>query len=126
MKRAVRSDVLKLSNKKWLTSEHCGRDRRRVGSRRSRVKLEIVENSPVGKRLISQADVPKIVEKVMKVAMGKLDDCVINIAEQTVVDAFETCVVDHYKAFNECKLKCALIALLVSILDGSSGTGKFY
>lgn len=43
------------------------------------------------------ADFHKNVKRVMQKAIKKLNDWIVNIAEQTAVDALETCDVDHNK-----------------------------
>lgn len=62
-------------------------------------------------------DVYNFVGKLMQEAISKLKDRVINIGEQTVVDALETCDVDHNKTFIKAALRNALNRQLVSILD---------
>lgn len=57
----------------------------------------------------------------MQKAIEEMDDCVIRLAEWTVLDALKPCDVDYNKAFVKGTLKSALKGLLVSILDDSSG-----
>lgn len=57
----------------------------------------------------------------MPEAINKLNDCVKNIAEHTVIDALETCDVEHSKAFIKAVLKRAFNGLLASVQDDSSG-----
>lgn len=56
----------------------------------------------------------------MHKATNKLGDRLVDIAEQTVVDAFETYDVDHNKDSIKGALKSVLNELLVFILDNSS------
>lgn len=57
----------------------------------------------------------------MQEAIVKMDDGVINVAEQTVVGAQDASDEDHSKASVVVALKSALHGLLVFILDDSSG-----
>lgn len=57
----------------------------------------------------------------MQSAIDKLHDRVINIAEQTAVDALENCDVDHDRVFIKDTLRSALNGLLVSTIAESSG-----
>lgn len=62
----------------------------------------------------------------MQKVIGKPDECVINIAEQTVVDVLETCYVNHNKGFIKGAMKSALNDLLVCILSDSSNLREFF
>lgn len=53
--------------------------------------------------------------------METLDDQVMNISQRTVIDALETCKVDHNKAFIKGALRNAPNSLLISILKNESG-----
>lgn len=74
-----------------------------------------VVNDPV-----SRTDVYQIVKNLMQKTINKLDNRVADIAEQTVLDALETCDVDKNEAFIKSALKSALNGLLVSILDDAT------
>lgn len=76
--------------------------------------------------LFSRAGVHKIVEILLREATDKLDVLVINVAEQTVFDALETCDVDENKTFTKSALKSALIRLQLFSLDDLSGNGKSF
>lgn len=67
--------------------------------------------------LAQRTDGHKIVKTLLQKAFDKLDDRVINIAEQTVVNALEICDEDYNKEFFKVALKNALIELFVSIKD---------
>lgn len=69
---------------------------------------------------ISRADVHKIVEKLMQGAIDKLDGRMIDMAEQTVVDASKSCYMNQDKAFMKGALRSSLNVLLVSIQDDLS------
>lgn len=56
----------------------------------------------------------------MEEAIDKVGYQLNEIVDQTVVDALQTCDVDHYQAFIKAALQSALSRLLVSMLDDSS------
>lgn len=58
---------------------------------------------------------------MLEEALDKIDDRMIDVAEQTVINALETCDVDHNKAFVKGALRSALKSLLLSIMEDSSG-----
>lgn len=55
----------------------------------------------------------------MQEAFNKVNDCVINIVQQSVADALETCNVDHNKAFIEGALESAMNGFSLFILGDS-------
>lgn len=67
--------------------------------------------------LASRAYVRKVVERLMQEAIEKLNDHVIDISEQTVVDALKTCGVDRNKAFIKGALRKASNELLASFFS---------
>lgn len=71
-------------------------------------------------------EAPKLVEKLMQKANDKPDVRVINIAEKTVADAFETCDVDHNNALVNGTLRSTLEAVLVFILNNSLKSRKSF
>lgn len=70
--------------------------------------------------LVSRTDVYNIVKILMQEGSSKLDDWVIDNVKQKVIDALETCDIDHNKAFIKAAMRSALKELLVSILDAWS------
>lgn len=71
--------------------------------------------------LIFRAAVHNIMEKLMQEVFPKLEDRVINITEQTVVDALETCDEVQNKALIKNALRSALYRFIVFILGKASG-----
>lgn len=69
--------------------------------------------------LVFRAGVHIVVEKLMQEAIDKLDDRVINIAEQSVVDALEACDINYNKTFIENALRSVLNELALSFLNDS-------
>lgn len=80
----------------------------------------------VENHLASRAYVHKNVEKLVQEAVHKLDDRVINKADQTVFDALETSDVEHNKALFEGALRGSLNGLLIFFLDGSSSIREVF
>lgn len=50
-----------------------------------------------------------------------MDDCVIDLVEQTVINAIKRCDVDHNKTFVKETFRCHLNTLMLSITKKSSG-----
>lgn len=69
----------------------------------------------------SRLDVHKIVAQLIEKAKYKLDDRVVDFAEQIVIDALEKINADHNKAFINGTVSSVLNALLISIMDDYSG-----
>lgn len=69
---------------------------------------------------VSQDSVHKIVKELMQEAINKVEDFVMNIAEQAEFGALETCDVDRNKAFIKDALSRAFNRLLFFILNCSS------
>lgn len=64
----------------------------------------------------SYTNVHKYVKKLMQKAVGKLDDQVVNVAEQTVLEALKTCEENLNKDFNKAALRRALNGLWPSMM----------
>lgn len=68
---------------------------------------------------LSWSDVHNIVEKGIEKPIDILDDWMISVAEQTVIDAVETCCADFVKEFIKAAFESALNGLSVSLMDNS-------
>lgn len=66
---------------------------------------------------VSRSVVQVIVEKMSKKALYDVNDRIIDVAEQTVLDASETCDVDQNKTAVQGALHSVLISLLLSIKE---------
>lgn len=75
---------------------------------------------------VSRQHVYKIAEALLQDAMEKLDDRIIDLAQKTVIDALETCDVDHNETFIKEALCSALNSLLPSILEDDSGIRELF
>lgn len=75
-------------------------------------------SGPCTSEVVPRRDMYSFVESLLHDAME--DDRVMDLAERTVIDAIDTCNVDHNKAFIKCTLLSALINLLMSILEDES------
>lgn len=71
--------------------------------------------------MVSRSEVQNIGEKSAQEAFNKLNDRVINVAEQTAFDALESCDVARIKAFTKTALRSALNSLIVSNLENVLG-----
>lgn len=75
--------------------------------------------------MFSHADCHKNVSTLTHEGTDKLDDRVINVAEQAAGNALENCGMDHNKFFIKTKLISALNGLFVSILDDCSAIREY-
>lgn len=65
---------------------------------------------------VSRPDIQAIVEKMPWKALDRMDDHIVDVAEQMVIDALETGDIDHNKAFVKGVLCSGLNTLLLSIM----------
>lgn len=62
----------------------------------------------------------------MQRATIKLDSRVVDVAKLVVIDALETCTVEHIKAFIKSALRTALNESFISIIDNSTKTQESF
>lgn len=62
-----------------------------------------------------------IFEALLREATEQLNGWVVDLAERTVINALETCKVDHNKTFIECALRSTFYSLLLIIFEYESG-----
>lgn len=87
------------------------KERIEYDSRHSRSSLQ-QRSRTRGDVVIPHREVYKNVEVILQETINILDDQVVHFAERKVVDALETCIMDHNKAF----MKRALRSTFKSIL----------
>lgn len=69
-----------------------------------------------------RSDIQNIVNKMLCDDLDKMDDHIIDVSEQTVINALEMCDVDYNKAFVKGAILSALNILLLSIMENFPGT----